>query len=100
MRKLKLDPEQLMVESFATVRMGGEGTVRGAACETAPQTDPSDCGSCDTQCGQWTCDQSCNGTCGGWSCDESCAGTCYYDVTCNSCNITLCPTGASPECCV
>ena len=23
----------------------------------------------------------------------------YYDATCNSCHITMCPTGASPECC-
>ncbi len=77
MKKLKLDLEDLSVESFATTpepRAEG-GTVFGQQC------------TCYTQCtcpGCPTCDASCNGTCGG-TCDASCNGTC--GDTCN------CPTG-------
>jgi hypothetical protein len=68
MRKLKLDLEDLSVESFATTpeaRRDG-GTVFGQQC------------TCYTQCtcpGCPTCDASCNGTCGG-TCEASCNGTC------------------------
>lgn len=93
MRKLKLDPEQLMVESFATARIEGEGTVRGAEIgEDVQEPVPGD----DVGIlSIWTCFTNCNQL----TCNLSCAGTCYYDRTCNSCQITTCPTGASPECC-
>jgi len=97
MRKLKLDPEQLAVESFATAEIEAlQGTVRGAQDgvdgeikEPAPGEEEVIAASwftCFTKCDQLTC-------------RLSCAGTCYYDKTCNSCHITMCPTGASPECC-
>jgi hypothetical protein len=69
MRKLKLDLEDLSVESFATTpeaRHEG-GTVFGQQC------------TCYTQCtcpGCPTCDASCNGTCD-QTCDDSCYGSCY-----------------------
>jgi hypothetical protein len=68
-RKLKLDLEDLSVESFATTPEAHResGTVFGQNHCT-----------CYTQCtcpGCPTCDASCNGTCGG-TCDVSCNGTC------------------------
>jgi hypothetical protein len=87
MRKLKLDLEDLAVESFATTAepRRESGTVFGQQC------------TCYTQCtcpGCPTCDASCNGTCGG-TCGASCNGTCgdtcncpTADYTCNgeTCN--------------
>jgi hypothetical protein len=89
MRKLKLDLEELSVESFSTTpephREGG--TVFGQQC------------TCYTQCtcpGCPTCDASCNGTCGG-TCDASCNGTC--DATCDfSCAGDCDPYSCLPEC--
>ncbi len=78
MKKLKLDLEDLSVESFATTpepRAEG-GTVFGQQC------------TCYTQCtcpGCPTCDASCNGTCAD-SCDFSCGDTC--GDTCFGCNAT------------
>jgi hypothetical protein len=92
MRKLTLDPEQLMVESFATAPMREpQGTVLGAASAPAEPVTREDPGqlslfTCYTDCDQLTC-------------ALSCAGTCFHDVTCNSCHVTQCATGRSPECC-
>ncbi|HLM68605.1 MAG TPA: hypothetical protein VK358_13795 [Longimicrobium sp.] len=78
--KLKLNLEQLTVDSFDT--SAGEkprGTVFGEQC------------TCYTNCtcpGCPTCDASCNGTCGG-TCAASCNGTCNcpgtYDYSCEGC---------------
>jgi hypothetical protein len=80
MTKLKLDMEELSVESFDTTPDARRevGTVFGQQC------------TCYTQCtcpGCPTCDASCNGTCGGTcagTCDASCNGTCggTTDITC------------------
>ncbi len=81
--KLKLNLEDLTVDSFDTTRPAHrQGTVFGEQC------------TCYTQCtcpGCPTCDASCNGTCAG----ETCAGTCnsgvescYYD--CVSAAISHC----------
>jgi hypothetical protein len=68
--KLKLDLEQLTVDTFDTsAPEKPRGTVFGEQC------------TCHTQCtcpGCPTCDQSCNGTC-----QASCYGTC--EATCNTC---------------
>jgi len=72
MRKLKLDVDELRVESFETDRgMGSAGTVRGNMPFKIPATDESGCGDvCET---------------GG--------GTGYFSVDansgCNSCPCTL-----------
>lgn len=60
MRKLKLEMDVLVVESFATHAAAetGRGTVDGRG-ET--KFDPS-CGTCETWIGP-TCDASCGGTC-------------------------------------
>jgi hypothetical protein len=84
MKKLKLDLEDLAVESFATTpepRAEG-GTVFGQQCTCYTQCTCPGCPTCDASCNGTcggtcggTCDASCNGTCGG-SCDYSCAGDC------------------------
>jgi hypothetical protein len=84
MNKLRLDLEDLSVESFSTTPEAGkeEGTVFGQQC------------TCYTNCtcpGCPTCDASCNGTCGGTcggTCDASCNGTC--DASCNGTCVDSC----------
>jgi hypothetical protein len=97
MNKLKLNLEELAVESFATTpepRSEG-GTVFGQQC------------TCYTQCtcpGCPTCDASCNGTCGGTcgaTCDASCNGTCggSCDFSCDTCNWSCKCTGFNGNTC-
>jgi hypothetical protein len=69
MNKLKLQIEDLAIESFETARAAGdEGTVVGHA----------------TQGNKYTCDPAV-GTCFGYTCYETCAGTCpdSCDFTCD-----------------
>jgi hypothetical protein len=77
--KLKLDLDDLTVDSFDTSRPAPKsGTVFGEQC------------TCYTNCtcpGCPTCDASCNGTCGG-TCEASCNGTCAggtCGASCDSC---------------
>ncbi len=77
MRKLKLDLDDLSVESFASTPepRGEGGTVFGQNHCT-----------CYTQCtcpGCPTCDASCNGTCGCTE-DASCYGSCDYSCVCSN----------------
>ena len=95
MKKLKLDLEDLSVESFATTpepRAEG-GTVFGQQCTCYTQCTCPGCPTCDASCNGTcggtcggTCDASCNGTCGG-TCDFSCGDTCYETCgyTCQTC---------------
>ncbi len=93
MRKLKLDLEELSVESFATTpnRPAEGGTVFGQQCTCYTQCTCPGCPTCDASCNgtcggtcAGTCDASCNGTCGctaeytcyGQTCNDSCYGTC------------------------
>lgn len=74
MHKLKLNLDDLAVESFATTpdARGAGGTVFGQNHCT-----------CYTQCtcpGCPTCDPSCNGTCG-----DTCEGTCDYTCGGHTC---------------
>ena len=67
MRKLKLEIETLVVESFDTrAAEGGAGTVHGHAsyplgCHTPPDSYPDTCDY--ATCAGMTCWESCNGTC-------------------------------------
>ncbi len=67
--KLRLDLEQLAVDSFHTSESGDKkGTVFGEQCTcytncTCPGCPTCDA-TCDNTCGQDTCAASCNGTCG------------------------------------
>jgi len=87
MQKLKLDLDELQVESFHTTSAGHrhEGTVFGQNhCTCYTQCTCPGCPTCDASCNgtcNGTCDASCNGTC-----NASCNGTCdyctAYDITC------------------
>jgi len=97
MKKLSLDLDQLSVESFDTSAVGRpKGTVRGFDI-TDSTCYEIDCGcisggTCNTDCGQNTCDATCyDATCAGDSCVNICVtGTahtcnrpsCFYSCTC------------------
>jgi hypothetical protein len=85
MRKLRLDLEDLSVESFTTTPEAHResGTVFGQQCTCYTQCTCPGCPTCDASCNGTcggtcaaTCNASCNGTCGGWSC-----GCAYSDDT-------------------
>ena len=79
MQKLRLDLDELTVESFDTARTEGEkGTVHAAEnvyccyCCCCPC-----CCTCAATCPN-TCAYSCYGTCYGYTCEyDSCGGSCY-----------------------
>jgi hypothetical protein len=85
MHKLKLDLDQLTVETFDTVPPDGaqRGTVQGFShvCHTLLET----CDTCDPSCASCI---SCYGTCYN-TCGPSCYGTC-----------ATCQTGCEQESCV
>jgi hypothetical protein len=100
MRKVRLDIDNLQVESFETASAaGGRGTVRGLGfvvgvgtvepvsgqCGSYPNCPSPLCvdtplASCDNASCHASCGDSCNGTCQSCatcnSCQESCLGTC------------------------
>jgi hypothetical protein len=78
MRKLKLQLEDLRIDSFQTTPAEKpKGTVFGEQCTCYTNCTCPGCPTCDASC-NGTCDASCNGTC-----DASCNGTC--DATCLDC---------------
>jgi hypothetical protein len=81
MSKLKLDLEDLVVESFSTTAERGRegGTVFGQQCTCYTQCTCPGCPTCNASC-NGTCAASCNGTC-----DASCNGTC--GATCADCSV-------------
>jgi hypothetical protein len=105
MNKLKLDLDQLTVESFNTDASGiaRRGTVQAHSEICVPTRGEFTCGdTCDT-CNNTcydSCAASCGGGCGsGYSCGGTCGGTCF-DPTCNtcftnceqeSCGVYICP---------
>jgi hypothetical protein len=94
MNKLKLNLENLAVESFDTTpaALGKDGgTVFGQQCTCYTQCTCPGCPTCDASC-NGTCNASCNGTCGA-TCDASCYGTCggtcaTWDASCDTCDCT------------
>lgn len=86
MKKIKLDLDDLKVESFDT--QPEEGEVFGYQCPTCPPnytcdaTCPSTCATC---AGQNTCDSTCANTCG-WTCPDTCPPR-----TCNETSGPTCP---------
>jgi hypothetical protein len=88
MQKLKLQLEDLSVESFDTTAPAkAKGTVFGEQCTCYTNCTCPGCPTCEASC-NGTCDASCNGTC-----DASCNGTC--DASCNGGFSCLCPTNAA-----
>ena len=107
-KKLALELDQLVVESFATSSaLRPRGTVRGHdVSDTTCNQIICDCptgGTCDTDCGQGTCGAECGSgrpscaytclctdTCPGNTCAYSCEGTCgcptwWPNDTCGLC---------------
>ena len=90
MRKLKLDPDALRVDSFDPAEPeGGEGTVFGGQIAPTQLSCAGTCVTCAASC--FTCQLSCNQTCGR-SCFLTCQFTCNrtcFGATCElSCNLT------------
>jgi hypothetical protein len=83
MKKLKLELDDIRVDSFELGKESGRGTVRAnCAC----------CGCCPCCC---TCCCTCDPSCGD-TCYDSCGGTC--DVSCfyDNCSAdTMCGTGGT-----
>jgi len=90
MHKLRLQLEELRIDSFSTTPVKREkGTVFGEQCTCPTACTCPGCPTCDASCNGTcgaTCDASCYGSCGGDSCD---CGT-VYDASCNgnSCDRT------------
>src|SRR5215218_8064679 len=84
MNKLKLNLDELSVESFDTTRRErAKGTVFGEQCTCYTQCTCPGCPTCDA-----TCNATCAATCA-YTCDDAtCGGTCdcSYD-TCEYCTI-------------
>lgn len=104
MRKLRLDPDSLTVQSFQTIapQSAPRGTVH--AGQAGPDTPYC---SIDVAC-KVTEQQSCHGTCAGDTCYDSCNLTCHTCIpscfgsciaSCNSCQASCgatCPWCANP----
>jgi hypothetical protein len=89
--KLKLNLEQLSVDSFDTTEaQTPKGTVFGEQCTCYTNCSCPGCPTCDASC-NGTCDASCNGTCGAYSCGGSCDYTC--DGYCTVNDYTCAPYG-------
>ena len=90
MKKLRLDLDELAVESFDTQKDAREkGTVVGEQCSCGgtcyPEaTCPQTCAyTCDDPTCAYTCDDA---TCAGLTCNyESCGGTCFNSRCVDSC---------------
>jgi hypothetical protein len=82
MKKLKLELDDIKVDSFVPGKEGGRGTIRAncACCCCCP--------CCCTCC--CTYDPSCGGTCGN-SCGGTCDASCFYRDC--SANETACGCG-------
>ena len=84
MRKLKLELENLTVESFDTTTPAKpRGTVFGEQCTCYTQCTCPGCPTCDN-----TCPQTCAYTCDDASCNGSCG--CMSDIKFTECSCT-CP---------
>jgi hypothetical protein len=84
MEKLKLELDDIQVDSFVLGKESGHGTIRAncACCGCCP--------CCCTCC--CTCDPSCGDTCYA-SCGGTCDASCFYDDC--SANETVCGCGGN-----
>jgi hypothetical protein len=81
MKKLKLQLEDLLVDTFDTTPVQrAKGTVFGEQCTCYTQCTCPGCPTCAASC-NGTCAASCNGSCAA-TCDASCGGTCDYSCDC------------------
>ena len=87
MKKLRLNLDQLAVDSFDTSAAAAEkGTVFGEQCTCQTQCTCPGCPTCDfSACGQNTCQETCLESCWGSCAPEySCWDTCAGQFTCES----------------
>jgi len=99
MKKLRLQIEDLLIDSFTTTPPEKpKGTVFGEQCTCYTNCTCPGCPTCDASC-NGTCDASCNGSCAA-TCDASCYGSCDWTCgnTCgDSCDGYTCPTSPDPQ---
>jgi hypothetical protein len=97
MSKLRLDLDEIQVESFTT----HSGPARGGTVAAHERVTWG----CPPATQDFTCPASCNGSCGcpapsaNGTCDISCNGTCW-EPTCESCMVTCNATGPQRCCAV
>jgi hypothetical protein len=107
MKKLRMDLDALVVESFETARAAGSGTVIAAGVLIGDQvgvirTYPN-CSEIDACPSAWQC--TVNGTCYDPSCAQAdtcaqtCAATCYKTCA-GTCAVSCYPAGCSGPYCV
>jgi hypothetical protein len=96
MKKLKLQMEDLRVDSFDTTSAEkGKGTVFGEQCTCYTQCTCPGCPSCGATC-PYTCDDdTCAGSCPAPG--NTCANTCAYYYTCQQ--VTECGASGYPNNC-
>ena len=104
MRKLKLDLDQLAVDSFDTASPAPKGgTVFGEQCTCYTNCTCPGCPTCYATCnGQATCANTCANTCDDYTCAASCNGTCVgcgTDWTDCDCADTCMQTACGPYFC-
>ena len=101
MAKLKLQLEDLMIDSFDTTAAKKErGTVFGEQCTCwtyCGQNTCPGCPTCNNSCGG-SCEYSCNGTCPD-TCGASCWGTCEAQDTCWFTCAASCQGSCGPDTC-
>jgi hypothetical protein len=88
--KLRLNLEELVVDSFQTTTMGkSKGTVFGEQCTCYTNCTCPGCPTCAATCPDTcanTCDAACGGT--GYSCDDT---GCDCSVNATRCGAYICP---------
>lgn len=106
MRKLRLDPDALTVDTFATAPEDAlRGTVRGHESERIcgpideKETQPATCLGCGTgatACGGATCVWTCGASCG---CQVSGGATCGLTYCVDTCDVCYSRVSDYPEIC-
>jgi hypothetical protein len=96
MKKLRMDLEQLVVDTFDTVApVARKGTVFGEQCTCYTACTCPGCPTCvNTECNQNSCAETCA------TCDWSCGGSCMYtECTGNTFDARTCDMSANPRTC-
>jgi hypothetical protein len=98
--KLRLDLDQLTVESFDTIRRQEKrGTVFGEQCTCYTQCTCPGCPTCDATCPN-TCAYTCDDATCAYTCDDaSCEGTCNCGNTRLYTNCFRCGQSADASAC-
>ena len=99
-QKLKLDLDDLTVDSFDTMRSAPKaGTVFGEQCTCYTNCTCPGCPTCYASCNgscAATCENTCINTCDDATCANSCGGGCNYSDYCDS--NAPCPSAQYTHC--